>query len=213
MFGPMAASAGYRVTVEKVTKGAYRLDLHADPTDPIGAIVEERLASNRYDFVILQEQSHRPITDREAFFNGTRALAKRIVQNGAVPILYSTWGRKKGSRDFERFGLENHDAMTYRLAAAYRKIGEELGIDVAHVGLAFHEVNAKTHLELYHADCSHSSQTGSYLAALVLFCRIFGVSPEAVTYDLALEAYAVKLLRRAAAQVLTDPAIPNEYLL
>ena len=138
IFKNLAKSAGYDVEITSITKGAYTLEKMADPNDTYGAQVERVLTgTKKYDYVILQEQSARPATMSAGnFYEAVRNLSARIQESGATPILYSTWGRKKGSSTLTDNGWTN-ESMTWKLAAAYEAIGKELNIPVAHVGLAF----------------------------------------------------------------------------
>lgn len=77
IFKPMCEQAGYNVTVDTVLRGAYVLEAFANSADPYGAKVDEFLNANKYDVVILQEQSHRPISDYNSFLKGAKGLAEK----------------------------------------------------------------------------------------------------------------------------------------
>ena len=214
LFENIARDAGYDVSVSTVTKGGYTLQQHLDPESKTGAKVAEQLSQKgKYDFVIIQEQSVRPATDEAVlFYDAVRELAARIRDIGACPVLYSTWGRETGSADLETHGLTNQ-SMTYKLAASYGAIGEELDIPVAYVGLAFYDVyTGQSGIGLYNEDQTHPSYAGSYLAATTLFCKIFGQSPEGLTFCGELSEQDADTLRRAAARaVFNTPELPEEY--
>lgn len=214
LFGRIAESAGYRVEVTAITKGAHTLAAFANPTDTYGQEVEKALnGSKKYDYVILQEQSVRPASENAAlFYDAVRNLAARIRATGAEPILYSTWGRKAGSSTLTSNGWTN-ESMTWKLAAAYGAIGEELNIRVAHAGLAFFDVY-KNHsdIELYNADQSHPSYVGSFLAASTLFATVFGDDPTTLTYRGSVsEANAAVLYQAAKDAVFETPSVSDEY--
>ena len=211
----IATKAGYNVTVEHVTKGGWTLEKQADPADEVGAKVAEKLDPKnygKYDYVILQEQSHRPITNTPSFYDATRNLVGRIRAVGATPVLYATWGRKTGSGTLATYNLTN-ETMTYKLNAAYRAIGEELGVTVSHVGLAFYDVYTnKPGIDLYNKDLSHSSYEGSFLAAATLFATVFGADPTTVDYVGSCSAEAASVLMAAAKNATVNtPALPEEY--
>lgn len=199
LFQKIAESAGYDVQVTSVTKGGWTLEKHADTADECGKAVDAALRENRYDYVVLQEQSVRPASDPEKFYAAVRSLTEKIRANGATPILYATWGRKSGSKVLAEHGWTN-ESMTEKLAAAYQTIGSELGIAVAHAGRAFYDVN--THhgdtVDLYSADLSHPSVAGSYLAALTLFRAIFHCDPTAVPYHGEMPEEIAGILKAAA---------------
>lgn len=199
LFEVIAKEAGVDVEVDRVVKGGWTLERHADPEGETGALVAQKLAGEPYDYVILQEQSLYPSTDPERFFSAVRVLVDRIRATGAMPVLYSTWGRKTGSTKLAEINMTN-ESMTYATARSYRDIGAELSVDVAYVGLAFFDIGDK--IELYDADKTHPSREGSYLAALCLFIRIFGDREQFVTCDIPEET--ALLLQNAARKAVLD---------
>lgn len=214
IFWSFAQAGGYKVEVASITKGSYRLASFADPSDEYGARVEQALTGEKkYDFVILQEQSSRPANDNvDLFYSAVRDLSERIREHGAEPILYSTWGRETGHSTLENNGWTN-ETMTWKLAAAYQAIGDELDIPVAHVGLAFYDIyTGESGIDIYHSDKTHPSYEGSYLAAATLYAKIFDADPTAVTFDGELPAEQAAALREAARKaVFETPSIPDAY--
>lgn len=213
IFEPIANSAGVKVKVDSITKGGWWLWDHANSDDEMGKIVNGALKKTKYDYVILQDQSTMPIDDPGCFYDGVRNICKKVRANGATPILYCTWGRKTGSETLTNKGL-THESMTWKLAAGYTAIAEELGINVAYVGLSFTDVytNNPTLTNLYADDLTHPSYSGSYLAALTIFTEITRIEPEEVTYNGNLTGNIVSVLKQAAKKaVFETPDIPDEY--
>ena len=215
IFRSIAVSAGYKISVSSLTKGGWTLQKSADENDELGHRVDSALKSNKYDCVIIQEQSLRPATEPAKFYDGVRAMYKKINENGATPYLYETWGRKKDHADLKEYGMTNA-TMTWKLAGAYTAIGKELGIDVSYAGLAFFDVynSDLNSIELYNADSTHPSPAGSYLAALTLFADIFGYDPEAVGYrPTGISETDAAILKKAAHDAaFNDVNIPKDYL-
>ena len=211
-FEPMAKLCGYDVRVTTITKGAYTLEKFADPADPYGQMVDLALSGEgSFDFVILQEQSARPAIKADAFYAAVRNLNERIRAIGAKPVLYATWGRQTGSDTLSKYDMTN-ESMTYRLAAAYSAIGQELDIPVLHAGLAFYRVNSSdNHIDLYNADKSHPSVAGSYLAAMTLVCGIWQIDPMTAPFSGPLSQEEDAIVRQAVAEALGSPQIPEEY--
>lgn len=212
-FGELMEAAGYKVRVVSLTKGAWTLLKSSDSQDELGSKVDSMIRNQDFDFVILQEQSMTPALNPEAFYTGVRRLDKKIRESGATPVLYATWGRKKGSGDLTDYGLTD-ETMTWKLAAAYETMGETLDIPVAHVGLAFWDIvlNQKG-LALHDPDMSHPSAEGSYLAALTLFARITGIDPTTVDYEGGVNPNIEPILKEAARKaVFETPEIPEEYM-
>ena len=85
IFKEFAETAGYNVEITAITKGAHKLSQFADPSDDYGSKVEAALTSGKkYDYVILQEQSIRPITeDVNDFYSAVRNLVSRVNKTGA----------------------------------------------------------------------------------------------------------------------------------
>lgn len=219
IFAEIARAAGYTVNATRITCGGWTLEKMADPTTEYGAQVEAALTGDvKYDFVVLQEQSQRPARDSEvaSFYSAVRNLAGRIREAGAEPILYATWGRDSASTDLNKDGWTN-ESMTWRLAAAYQAIGDELDIAVAHTGLAFYEIYTGTSgVNPYSGDTnSHPSLQGSCLAAATLFAEIFHAKLGAGlgSYDKQVGGKLNSQAIRAAATnaVFNTPEIPEEY--
>ena len=126
IFREFAVAAGHDVTVTAITKGAWTLEKFADPADEYGAKVHRALANEQYDYVILQEQSGRPIAKPEGFFDGSRDLAALVAENGAELWFYQTWGYKEGYSKLPTHGGTTEE-MELMLRAAYDAIAEELG--------------------------------------------------------------------------------------
>ncbi len=120
-----------------------------------------------WSHVVLQEQSTRPIEDREAFLAYARLFDAEIKRVGAKTVFYLTWAR------------ENLPETQAVLSEAYRAAADELGAAVAPVGEAWARAATQNPgLALYHEDRSHPFPTGSYLAACVFFATLYGESPE-----------------------------------
>lgn len=213
-FQTMAKACGYKVKVTTITKGAYTLEKFADPSDNYGKMVDNALSGHeKFDFVILQEQSVRPAIAPEKFYDGVRPLVEKIRAIGAQPVLYATWGRQTGSDKLTETGMTK-ESMTWKLAAAYSAIGQELDIPVCHAGLAFYEISTNTQVDLYSADLSHPSAQGSYLAAMTLFAGIFGVDPVDAPFSGPVSGEDDVAMRQAAHTAAFEaPAIPEEYRL
>ena len=95
---------------------------------------------------------------------------KRIREAGATPILYMTFARREGAGEMARVQRE--------LATAYNSIGQELGIKVAPVGLAFAEAQRRVRtLELHIWDATHPTPAASFLAGAVIYATITGRNP------------------------------------
>lgn len=214
IFLRFAKAAGYNLTVYTVVKGSWELTKFADPNDEYGKQVDMHLKkADGYDCVVLQEKSILTATDElPKFYTAVRNLHGRISATGAQTVLYSTWGRKTGSTALPQYGLTN-ESMTWKVAAAYQAMGNELDIPVAYVGLAFFDVyTGDSGIEIYNQDKTHPSYAGNYLSAVTLFATIFQVDPTTVDYRGTLSEEDASVLREAARKaVFETPEIPDEY--
>ena len=213
IFNNICWSEGNKVTVDNVTCGGYTLEQMNDPLNEYGAKVAEKLKNNKYDVVFLQEQSLRPaIGDEALFYDAVRGLTQKIRANGAIPVLYETWGRKEGSADLTKYNLTN-ESMTQKLIAAYGAIAEELDLFVSHVGTAFYDLNVNNpELEIYDLDASHPSSFGSYLVALIHYATIFDKSPIGVEHTYFTDIYKQLIAEKAAHKaVFGDSILKDEY--
>jgi len=215
IFKKFARAAGYDVSVTMISEGGHTLAEFADPADEFGNMVDIALrGSKKYDFVVLQEQTLRPAgKDVAKFYAAVRSLAEKVRQNGATPVLYVTAPRKEGSADLTANGW-TVESMTWRVAAAYAAIGQELDIPVAPAGLAFYDICTNhPEIELYDPDLSHPSYTGSYLVAITLAAEIFDVDPTTVDYSVRIPEAEAPILKEAARKaVFETPEIPAEYV-
>lgn len=215
IFEPMAKMAGYDVDVTAIVNGGHTLEAFNNPNDAFGSQVAKALAPEnygKYDYVVFQEQSLRPIEDTDKFYDGARALSEKIRAAGATPVLYNHWGRKTGSPDLVRLNMTN-ESMTWTLAGIGQAIGQELDIPVAYVGLAFYDIFTNTDIEIYDPDMYHPIYEGSFLVAATIFATIFGVDPTTVPYAGELKSVSamVKLPEAAKNAVFNTPEIPEEY--
>ena len=217
IFAKLLKKEGYDVYVKAITCGGYYLSQFADPNNKYGAQVYEALskdASIKYDYVILQDQSVSPALDGErgAFYDAARKLVALVKESGAEPVFYATWSRKAGSSVLTDNGWTTED-MTYRLAAAYTAIANELGAKVAYAGLGFADVYSKTSaVELHDPDKSHPSYAGSYLAALTFYSTIFGKDPTEVSYNGSLSISVSSIIKESVKKAVFDtPEIPEAY--
>lgn len=213
IFKGIAEEDGYGVNITSVLSGGYTLTSFANPNDAKGQEVKAAFESKKFDFVIIQEQSQRPVLDPAKFFEGARSIVKMVRENGAIPIFYSTWGRREGEASLKHH-LWTNESMTWDLAASYSAIAKELDAEVGYVGLGFYDVyTSSVDIDLYDADGSHPSVEGSYLAAYILYSTVFMANPNELSYDGILTNEDAALLKAAAYRAVYEtPEIPSEYI-
>ena len=147
------------------TRGGARLSEQLNPGTKLGARTQAALRREHWDYVVLQEMSHGPITSPNRFFSSVGQLCHQIRENGAVPILYATWAYRKGGEKLTAKGWD-YDEMAQKLYDTYHKAAEENQALIADVGQRFYELSDTQ--ELYAADGIHPNELGSRIAAEVL---------------------------------------------
>lgn len=171
-FRKLAKEADRLCTVDKVTKGGHKLFQFADPKDEYGAILREK-AEQKWDCVILQEQSYYPIVYPHAFFDGAKTVCDLFRPVTDRILFYSTFPYEDGHRFYSERVMSRAE-MGRRLLDAYTDAANRLGAEVADVGTAFvTATEKKSDICLYEADKKHPSQPGSHLAACVLFSAVY----------------------------------------
>ena len=198
LFGKIAESLGETVNADFVVKSAYTLTKYADKTDEKGAIVEQKLTQNQYDFIVLQEQSTTPVNSYNAFNTAVGKLINRIseTQKKAKVFLYATWGYPAG---LDKTASETVSEMNSKLKVAYDNCGSGYGLKVTHVGDAFLDVYTNhSEIELYAADDMHQSNIGAYLSACCHVSSIFGIDVRNSDFTHDFDASVCKILQETA---------------
>lgn len=213
MFAPLCRAAGYEVEVSAITRGGYYLSQHIDPSDEVGARVHEALRNNKYDYVVMQDYVHRTVP--ADYYTSVRILTRMVRENGAVPILYSVVPTLDGTSIYDKdYGYgQNAKSFAYKTDSAARAIANELGIDVAHAGLAVYDLMENhPELTLHHSDKCHPGALGSFVVASTIFATVFDHDPTKVDYDCGTDAQTAAILKEAARKSTFDtPEIPAEY--
>ncbi len=163
----LAASApeAQALDVAMVVPGGATLERHWTSGD-----ARRMIEQGGWTHVVLQEQSLRPLQDRDKLFIYARLFDAAIKQAGATTVLYLTWARKNRP--------ETQEALT----RAFVDLAEELDAVVAPVGEAWQQaLGEQPDLPLYFRDGSHPSPTGTYLAACVFYAALYGQSPEGLS--------------------------------
>lgn len=174
-FSKIAATHGKMVRTGHATYGGWTLGRHSENKATL-----RKIRTGRWDVVVIQEQSEIPALPSgrraKAMFPPLRKLVLLVRQQGAVPILYQTWGRRDG--DKKTPGDDFH-AMTRRLREGYRAAAENAGeLVVVPVGDAWEaEFSAGRGSALFLDDGSHPTAFGNDLTAATFFKSIYGEAP------------------------------------
>ena len=146
------------------TRGGARLAEQLNPKTKLGARTKAALEGEPWDFVILQEMSHGPISSPQSFFTSVERLCEWIRKGGhSRPVRHL--GLREGRRQAGRQGLE----LRGHGPAAFGNLppgSPENHALLAEVGQRFYDLSP-TH-PLYAADGVHPNEAGTQLAAEVL---------------------------------------------
>lgn len=145
-----------KFTYKMIAFPNFSLEDHLNKGDAVKAIKE-----NEWDFVVLQQGSSALPESRENLLEFTRRFAAEIKKTNAKPALFMVWTLENRKFDFDRV------RESYSLAA------KEAGGVFLPAGESWREAwKEKKELKLY-SDGLHPTPFGSYLAAAVIYQRLF----------------------------------------
>lgn len=171
IFKNIAKAAGIYVSVSTVTKGSYTLENFADIENEYGKLTDLK-SEEKWDVLILQEQSKRPIIDKTGFLTGAASLSARFKPNAGKIFFYVTFPYKLGHSFYASSGLDPI-SMGNSLIETYEEVGCQLDIECSPAGNAFlYSLKNHPEIQLYNDDKVHPSLAGSYLVACVHFAKI-----------------------------------------
>jgi hypothetical protein len=163
---------------------------------PGGATLEQHLADSHtkqlldqgWDYVVIQEQSQRSVSDYSGFARSVSSFMPRIAIAGARPYLLMTWARP-----------DSPAVTTSALRSAADSVAHSTRVTVIPAGTAFAgSQSVHPSIPLNISD-GHPTKEGTYLAACTAYAVIFGKSPVANTYTAGLDPTVAGELQQAAA--------------
>ena len=191
---------GHKTTVEFITPGGAQLIKHLN-TPKTTKLIE----NGDWDVVVFQEQSQTPACPgrlRKLFMKGASGLHKLTKKNDAKMVFFNTWGYLNG--DKRNYADDTYWQMQKRLNEGYNAAANKFDAQLAPVGSAYNELkktNPKLWTQLYQADGSHPSRTGAYLAAIVIYSRLFEVDPQKIRFNGGLSKSVAAQLKSSAARI------------
>ena len=203
MFAELARAGGHQVETGMAAEGGLTLADHV-----ASSATQATLSSRHWDIVVLQEQSQIPaIAEFRAsqMDPAARSLIRTIRLGGAKPMLFLTWAHRDG---WPENGLPDYARMQDQIDDAYLRLGGELVVPVAPVGVAWATVVSRdARPGLWQDDGTHPTVAGTYLAACVFYAAIFDASPAGLGYEAGLPKETAASMQAVAAEtVLTDQA-------
>lgn len=209
----IAKTQKQKLSVTSVTKGGERLKGHLKNEK-----LRQMLTSQKWDFVVLQEQSSSPAKQTETVIADIYPAAKsldsliHVGSPDAKTIFYMTWGHKNGTtHKIENYPLSyTYQGMQERIKTTYLEMTYQNNAVCAPVGMAWQVVRSeRPDYQLYTQDCSHPSKLGTYLAANVIYTTIFG-QPYQTKYTAGFDSEMAEYIQRTAQEsVLENKEILN----
>jgi hypothetical protein len=164
--------------------------------------VQEEIARLPCEWVVLQQGPSSVELNRDTLRLATKLFADEMAKVGsATPALFSAWPNASRRQDFPR-AIES-----YRLAA--QDVGG-IFLPIASAWVAAWD--REPNLQLY-ADGLHPSQTGAYLAALVIYAKLLNKTPMGLPssvltrggYPITIDPAVATMLQEVAASVTASP--------
>jgi len=176
------------VATDKAVQGGAYLKRLWEIGTPVKAIDTET-----FDVVVLQDDI--PETTVDAFRQYARLFVEEVRKHHGRPVLFMAWA-------YPRLGW----ISMQEIAKAHRDLANELGVEVAPVGLAWQQAaKERPALGMYSRDREHPSIYGMYLATCVIYATVYGKDPSGSAYappEITREQAA--FLQRVAWQTLQD---------
>ena len=157
----LAVAHGKQLQYQLISAGGASLRMHWNKGE-----AQQVIEQNKFDFVVLQEQSTLPNKNAQRMHENIRLFDEVIKNSGAKTALYLTWAR------------QNAPQTQVAINEAYATIGEELGATIIPVGIAWQNFLRQHQNPILHdKDLSHPTLAGSYLAACIFFAVLFDENP------------------------------------
>jgi hypothetical protein len=156
----LAKEGGHELILGKASTGGCSLARHwnalaadlADPADPKGKIyggksLRENLGTESWDVITVQQYSlHSPDIATYRPYAAQLHAQLKLLRPAAEVVLHQTWAYRVDAVKFGQTGEGRNAAdareMWEKSRAAYREIGQELGLRIIPTGDAFWRVNA-----------------------------------------------------------------------
>ena len=148
-----------------------------------------------FDIAIMMDCSQCPIHPqlKTVFTEYAKKQSEAVRRHGAVPVFFMSWA------------YADRPEMTAQLAEAYTKAGNDNGVMVIPVGLAFAKaLERRPELTLHFVDKRHPSMAGTYLAACTTYASLFRKSPVGLKYAAGLDEPTATFLQTVAWDTVQD---------
>jgi len=201
----LATSAGDVLIYDSNLIGGYTLINHSTNT-----ISQNKIVSNDWDYIVLQEQSQIPtFIIPTAFMGGFSNLNTFISQNKPCAQITSfmTWGYENG--DAQNCPTNptvcTYDGMQNLLRERYLEFSDLFESEVTPVGVVWKYIRENhPSINLYQSDGSHPSVAGSYIAACCFYTSLFRKDPTLISNNYGLDATTASIIRNTTKSLVFD---------
>lgn len=201
-FKAIAKNLGQESEIDFVVRSSYTLTRYANATDELGKVVDQKLKNNKYDYVVLQEQSTTPINSFNNYRNAVISLKTKITQTqgkDCAVVLYETWGSPTG---IQGTSYATVGAMEQALRTATESVAKEAGCRVHYIGKAFTYAYETEKLPIYDTDGRHQSNVGAYLSAACHVRSFFSYNVSKCTDYCSLDAKQCQAMLKVADKII-----------
>lgn len=207
-FANLAESLGDTVNHDQSTQGGATLEGHSTNNTTLN-----KIASNDWDFVVIQEQSQRPSFPDWQVAQETYPFAEILVDSirsnyaCATPVFFMTWGRKYGDQQncANWPPVCTFSGMQERLRESYLEMAMDNDANCSPVGAAWAlSWMTDSTINLWNNDNSHPNVYGTYLAACTFYATIFESDPAGAWHPGSISAAEASYLQGIAASVVLD---------
>ena len=200
----IALSTGDTLILDSNSPGGYQLIDHS-----LDVNSRNKIIAGGWNYVVIQGQSQEPITFSNQFTSGGSALNNLVKQYNpcAITMPYMTWGRKNG--DASNCGsfpvMCTYQGMDTTIRNRYLNFTKLINGEVSPVSVVWNYLrNNHPTIELYQADESHPSPSGSYVAACCFYASIFKKDPTLISYNFGLNANDAAIIKNAVKILVYD---------
>ena len=208
MVAAIASSANQSLACTQQTLGGATFYQHSQSN-----ATYTKLASQNWDYVVLQAQSQEPSFPYSQFSWQTLPYAIELVDSirsiapCAQPVFFRTWGRENGDQaNCAAFPpLCTYAGMDSMLHRHYSLMADTTDAYLSPVGAVWKHIrDTDSTINLYTSDGSHPSLAGTYAAACTFFTMITRMDPNTITDDQNLSPSTAAAIRQAAKDIAYD---------
>ncbi|MCB9251626.1 MAG: hypothetical protein H6605_04120 [Flavobacteriales bacterium] len=201
----LALSGGDSVLVKSVAPGGFSLKDHVKHSETTQSIVSEK-----WDFVVLQEQSQKPALAQQVVDKDVYPYAKQLDSlihlNSPCTktVFYMTWGRKFGDSAHCASWppVCTYSGMDSLLKVRYLHMAVENNAMVSPVSVVWRTlIDQDPEIELYQKDNSHPTYAGSFAAACSFYATFFQKDPSLLKFSGKLDPAIALTIKKAASSI------------